>query len=154
MIRSLCIALCVVLLLSSCEDDPVFEEYQSVESGTWNQNDTKTFQFEVKDTIALYDFFVNLRHGSDYPYSNMYVFVTLNYPNGKVKVDTVECPVAQPDGKWIGSGLGDLYDLRVRFWNKRTFPISGEYSVSINQAMREEDLPSVFDVGFRIEKGI
>jgi gliding motility-associated lipoprotein GldH len=61
--------------------------------------------------------------------------------------------VAFANGKWIGSGLGDMYDLKIRFWSKRSFPITGDYSISINQAMREEVLPSVFDIGFRIEKG-
>lgn len=151
--RWLIVLLPISVLLCACEDEPVFEAYQGVDDARWSRNDTKSFEFEIQDTISPYDFYLNFRHGSDYAYRNLYVFVTLNYPNGKVRVDTVECPLARPDGRWLGSGLGDLYDLRIRFWDKRSLPLTGDYSIEINQAMREEPLPSIHDVGFRIEKG-
>ena len=56
------------------------------------------------------------------------------------------------DGHWLGSGLGDLYDNRIIFKEKKKFPMAGRYRISIQQAMRENPLMDIQDIGFRVSK--
>ena len=60
--------------------------------------------------------------------------------------------LADNQGKWMGKGIGDLYDYQFRFKELVLFPVKGEYSFEIEQAMRDEVLPYVTDIGIRIEK--
>ena len=78
-------------------------------------------------------------------------------PKGALKKDTLECILAQKDGKWLGSGLGDIWDIQCQFKSYR-FLKQGMYTFEIEQAMRHgdlakiEQLPGIMEIGLRIEK--
>lgn len=135
---------------SSCDNAVVYEHAYPVESGVWNVKDVKSFEFNVEDTLQLYNFYVTVRNGEEYPYSNLYLFIEMEFPNGKKSMDTLECPLADPLGNWYGSGLGKIYDNRILFRERKKFPLSGNYKLEIHQAMRQDNLEGIYDVGFRL----
>ena len=137
-------------LLIACQDNAIFEENHALADASWNTDEPVQFQFAVDDTVSRYDLFINLRNGDAYPYMNLFLFVKMNFPNGRTALDTVECFLADPTGKWLGSGIGDVYDNRFLFKKNRSFPVPGTYKIEIRQAMRVDDLPDVYDVGLRI----
>jgi gliding motility-associated lipoprotein GldH len=138
-------------LIAGCGEAPLFEKNISVEGASWSASDVKSFEFEVEDTVSLYDLSVNLRHNAAYPYSNLYLFIELKFPNGKRAMDTLECVLADASGKWYGrSGLGSIYERRFGYYSNRQFPLAGTYRVDIVQAMRDEPLRGITDIGFRV----
>ncbi len=147
----LMITLCS-LFLCSCDDAVFYEENQSIDGGKWSANEGKSFEFDVQDTTHLYNFYVNLRNGEEYAYRNLYLFIEMEFPNGKKSTDTLDCPLADPMGNWYGSGLGKIYDNRILFRERKRFPLSGRYKVEIFQGMRHEQLEGIYDVGFRLAK--
>jgi gliding motility-associated lipoprotein GldH len=144
------IVVACALLLSSCESDVIFEENKRIEQGVWKAVDGAHFEFETNDTTTLHNFYINLRNREDYPFSNIYFFVEMEFPNGKKSVDTVECSLADAGGKWIGSGSANLYDNRFLYQQAKQFPLAGRYKVDIHQGMRTEELKGITDVGFRL----
>lgn len=140
------------IVLVSCDDKVVFEENTSIENGVWSYKDGKSFEFDIQDTNSLFNFYVNVRNGEEYAYSNLFVFVEMEFPNGKKSIDTLECPLADAYGNWYGRGLGKIFDNRILFRERKRFPLSGHYKVGIYQAMRTDDLPGIYDVGFRLAK--
>lgn len=142
--------LLTTVVCTSCEHNIVFEENTAISGAIWKEKEPVHFEFDVKDTTTLHNFYVNLRNGENYPYSNLYVFVELEFPNGKKSVDTVECFLADKTGKWLGSGLGDIYDNRFLYQQRKQFPISGRYRLNIYQGMRTTELQGINDVGFRL----
>ncbi len=141
-----------VLFLQACSDNIVFEANTAISAGSWSEKEPVRFEFEITDTTAFHNFYVNLRNGENYPFSNLFVFVELEFPNGKKSVDTVECFLADKTGKWLGSGLGDIYDNRFLYQQRKLFPISGGYRLNIYQGMRKEELEGINDVGFRLTR--
>ena len=144
----LCLPL--IILLAGCDDDALFQDSREIADGSWERSDWVNFEFEMTDHDATYDMFLDVRNDNSYPYSNLYVFFHLDFPNGKQRVDTVECILADPTGKWYGSGLGDVYDNRIRIIKEFSLPMNGEYRIRIEQGMREESLEGILDVGFRL----
>ncbi len=49
-------------------------------------------------------------------------------------------------------GLGDKYDNRILFRRNIRFPRTGIYVFEYEQAMRDEPLIGIDDIGLRIEK--
>lgn len=144
----------LVLLTSlfSCDSNKIYEEYIEVESGTWKKENIATFEFEATDTIERHNLYINVRNTGNYPYSNLYLFVTMQGPDGNVLKDTMNCVLADNSGKWLGSGIGDLWDLRIPYIGKFKFAQKGKYVVSLEQAMRVENgLEGITDVGLRVE---
>ena len=60
--------------------------------------------------------------------------------------------LADDKGQWLGDGMGDIWDNRALFRERMRFPQSGLYTFEIEQAMRQNPLPQIMDVGLRIER--
>lgn len=140
-----------ILLLASCDSEMVYDEYISLEKGMWKWNDVAVFKMEVEDTLSLNNIYVQVRHSTDYPMSNLYMFVNVKGPGGDFRRDTVNLILATPEGKWIGKGTGRLRELRLLYKSQTRFGKAGLYDFSIEQAMRKAELP-VSDVGLRVER--
>lgn len=130
----------------------MFQESQSIPNKNWEQDSNIRFKVEVTDTVTGYDFYIDLRNEGDYPYANIYMFVTTTFPSGKSARDTVECILADKTGRWLGSGLGDVLDNHILFKQNVRFPNTGVYMFEFEQGMRTESLPSVLDLGISLEK--
>jgi len=142
----------VLLLLSSCSKDVVFSQYHTFENKEWFAKDKVTFDMEMKDLNSLNDISVMIRHADSYPYSNLYLFLTTKYPDGKVTTDTLECILANGKGEWMGDGAGDIFDITIPLKRNTRFPLAGKYSFTFEQAMRTDPLPMIMDFGFEVKK--
>jgi len=153
-LRNLLNLSCILVLfsLASCDDSLIYEENQGIEGMKWKASQPISFEVAIEDTLQACNFYFNLRHGEDYAFSNLFVFMKTTFPNGESARDTMEFTLQQPDGKWIGSGLGDLRDNQILFKQNLRFPLRGKYTFSLEQAMRQEELPYISEVGLRIEK--
>ena len=118
----------------------------------WDKDAPLTFLVDIKDTSQAYNVFVNVRNAGGYRFSNLYLFVNTIFPGGQIQRDTLECTLASPEGRWLGDGLGDIWDNRALFRERMRFPQSGRYTFEIEQAMRQNPLPQIMDVGLRIER--
>lgn len=145
------------LFLSSCDETRVYDKYKSVNS-KWNKDDKINFKLTMPDTTSAYNLFVNLRNTNDYKYSNLFLIVQMNFPNGKTITDTLEYKMATPDGKLLGTGFSKNKENKLWYKESVVFNELGEYQVTIQHAMREngkvngiENLEGITDVGFRVE---
>lgn len=141
-----------ILLFVGCSEPPYFEEVRELPSQEWKIEEPFTFDFKIEDTEQPFDLLLNFRHGDAYPYSNIHLFMELDFPNGKKSTDTLECILADSRGMWLGRTPGDLVDHRILLNERAIFPLAGDYTVTITQAMRVDPLPDVYDVGFALEK--
>jgi gliding motility-associated lipoprotein GldH len=139
------------LLLGGCSPDALFSGSKSIPEGGWRADEPVSFTWEVTDTLQRCDFFVDLRHNQEYPFSNIYLFLEFTFPNGKIGRDTLGCDLADERGRWYGSGFGNLVDHRIGFREATSFPLTGSYTVTMRHAMRTDPLPGIEDVGFRLE---
>jgi len=142
----------LVLIFQSCDKNRIFEENKKIPDGIWQADFPVKFEFDVNDTISLCNFYVNVRHTAEYPFSNLFLFIKTDFPNGQSAQDTLECQLQNRNGKWVGDGMGDIVDAQLVFKKGMRFPLKGKYSFTYNQAMRVPRLPMVMEMGLRIEK--
>ena len=141
--------------LISCSDpDVVYQNSKVIENNIWNKNDSVTFDFDINDTTDFYDFHFNLRTTNLYEWSNLFVFVEIRFPEGQHNTDTVEFLLANSVGEWTGVSSGSIINNKVLFINQKRFPALGTYRLTFNQAMRQDDLKEVMDVGIIIKKAV
>jgi gliding motility-associated lipoprotein GldH len=148
---------CGALLLAGCAENVVFQADAPIPEGVWESAFSPEFSFDIADTVNKHDMYIDVRHTGDYAYSNLYLIVDMNGPGGRAKRDTVECILAAPSGRWLGKGTGFIFASRTRhakvlYRMGNRFPSGGRYTVRITQAMRDDPLPSVIDVGVSIER--
>lgn len=129
----------------------IYDSYQKTEQGIWYHSDKKRFEVEIADSMVSFNLMVNIRHTTDYPYNNLYLFILTESPAGGSVKDTLEINVTDKRGKWLGYGFGKIKHISRMYRKNIRFSHPGKYVFTIEQAMREEKVP-VTDVGFRIEK--
>ena len=113
------------MALAACDGSVYYDESHSVNEHGWLPQDTLTFDVEVDDTVHLFNFLVEVRNSVEYPYSNTFLFINTTFPDGSVAYDTMECPLADPEGRWLGKRTGRYVDARYRLRRQCTVPHDG-----------------------------
>jgi gliding motility-associated lipoprotein GldH len=144
--------LAMLFCLTSCDPKRVFEENKQLANNNWDQNSPLVFLVNISDTLQKHNVYINVRNAGFYGFSNLFLFINTRMPQGQLERDTVECTLASPDGRWLGEGLGDIWDNRILLKKDVRFPQTGEYRFELIQAMRINPLPGIMDAGIRIEK--
>lgn len=140
-----------LLVLTGCGRGSVYHEFVAMPDGKWHQDSILHYQVAVDDSLSPYDFYINIRNNTDYPYSNIYLFFTTAFPNGHITRDTIECILADKDGRWLGSGSGRIKDNKIMLQQALRFPLTGTYHFYLEQGMRQVELQGVEDIGISIE---
>ena len=141
-----------VLLFIACDPDYVIDENKEITNGEWHFENRVPFEVEITDTSYSYNVYVNFRIGADYKYRNIYVQLHSTNPQKKTTTDRLEFTLADAQGKWLGSGLGDLHDYQLPAFKNVTMHQLGLYRFELEQFMREDILKDVKAVGVRVEK--
>ena len=137
--------------LYSCRNKIIYDGQLIVKEQGWNRNDTFEDQIVINDTINSFNIFITLDINNNYPFSNLYLFVTTVLPDNNVLRDTINCHLADERGKWLGkSRFGKTLNTFPYKTNIR-FPDTGTYNFKIEQAMRAEPLKGVLSCGIKIE---
>ncbi len=143
--------LTAIMALPSCDGNMVFHDFERIENGIWRWDDPVDFSFYMDDTTSLHDIQVQLRHSTEYPLSNLHMFVHITGPSGQAITDTINFILAENSGKWIGKGVGNIRAIGYLYRKNTVFPDTGYYHVSIEQAMRLPEVP-VKEIGLRVSK--
>lgn len=150
----------MMILLSSCDSNGVYDAYQSVPN-QWQKDSAISFKVTPPDSIKPYNLFVNIRNTNTYKFSNLFLIVEMVYPHGKTTKDTLEYLMAKPNGELLGKGITDIKENKLWYKgheNPFVFEEIGDYKINIQHAMRNngdvkgvDKLEGITDVGFRIE---
>jgi gliding motility-associated lipoprotein GldH len=152
--------LALMLTFASCDMErmAVYQKYVSIPNYAWTYHFKPSFEFDITDTAAQYNMYFTIRHTNAYPYSNIWLQIRTVYPNdslGTGEIVRLEIPLAESDGKWLGRGMGEIFEQRMpltRDDKPLTFPVAGRYKIELAHDMRSNPLTDVLDVGIRVEK--
>ena len=141
----------VLFFLASCNKDSG-EVFMKNLDGKWNKKNEQRFDFKIKDAQNAKNIIFVVRNNNDYPYSNIRFIVNFSDQKTKKKsIDTLNYILAKPNGAWLGKGFGDTKEILFQYKLNYKFPANGDYSIGIIQAMRNDNLPGIEDIGVKIE---
>jgi gliding motility-associated lipoprotein GldH len=142
----------VIILLQACSSNTLYSDSVVMPGKTWELSNVPEFSFPVADTTILTNIIFTLRTGSDYPFRNIYFFVTTLSPYGRILADTIEYDLADEQGNWYGKGIGDIHELNLPYRTNVYFTEKGLYRFKIRHGMRIGSLKGIYDLGLTIEK--
>lgn len=150
--RNFLLSLTCMLSLFSCTQIDLYEKTVTIPGHAWQSSFKPSFTFTIKDTIALYQPFIVLRHNDKYNFNNLYINLYVQLPNGDtVKRMQQDLTLADDINGWKASGMDDIYEHRIALGGPEPFK-KGDYKFTLEQVMREVPLKNVLDAGIRIEK--
>jgi gliding motility-associated lipoprotein GldH len=156
--RSILVLLISCCLITGCSrfvPDFYYQSQTPIPQNAWNYNFKPTFTFDITDTDAYYRPYFIIRHTQAYAYNNIWMWVYIKTPGDtNTKKARINITLAEQTGKWLGRGMGEIYEQRmpVSFGDSVNFSRKGTYKISLEQNMRLNPLPDVLNVGFRLEK--
>ena len=154
------LALAAAFTLSACDPNRVYEENIDLKSPTgdpyvWDVQQRPSFTFAIADTAARYDVYFNVRNAADYGFYNLYLKHILTGPDGREVGQPLLHQMLLLDpktGEPLGVGAGDIFDHQFLALRKVHFARPGNYKVTLEQYMRQNQLPGIMSVGLRVVK--
>jgi gliding motility-associated lipoprotein GldH len=147
------------IVFLSCNNNTVYTKYKSVNNGKWHKDSLVSFTFKAKDTISKNNIYINLRNNKDYEFSNIFLIIGITFPNNHSIKDTLEYRMTDEKGVFLGTGFTDIKENKLEYKTNIRFPQKGNYTFSVEQAMRklgkieaDDLLNGITDVGIEIEK--
>ena len=63
----------IILLAFSCDDERIYENNADFNSRYWPVSEKPEFEFEIADSVQMYNLFCNVRNSLDYPYARIFI---------------------------------------------------------------------------------
>jgi gliding motility-associated lipoprotein GldH len=132
----------------------VYEKTAFFPEHEWKSSEKCNFSFNIQDTLALYNIFVIIRHEDAYHFNNIWLNIATKAPGDSIRNQQVSVQLADNKKGWLGTGMDDIFDHRVRITRNPVKLKKGLYSFTLQQNMREEPLQYILNAGIRVEKEI
>ena len=139
-------------LLAACGPNIIYEKETPIPDAAWTYADSLTFDFAIVDTAGIYNLFLDVTHGPDYAYQNLYTRLVTEFPDGRTLDQTLSLELADKTGRWNGNCGGTTCTARIALQEGAYFDLAGEYTLTVHQYMRKASLPGVQAVGLAVEK--
>ena len=140
----------LILICTACGPDVTYSHRQDFPAGGWAYADSVDFAFPVTDTTAAYDMVLTVTHGTDFPAQNFYVHLTTRLPDGTVLRQPLSLQLADKFGGWYGDCSADHCDTDISIQVGTRFTRTGDHHLVISQFSREDPLPEVEALAFRL----
>lgn len=141
-----------LLLFFSCQSSSEGEVVMNSVNSKWDKKSEQKFSLEISDPQNPKNIIFVVRNNNEYPYSNIRFIVNFtDLQSRKKQTDTLNYILAKPDGEWLGTGFGDTKETLFQYKLNYRFPAKGKYEIGLTQAMRNDSLPGIEDIGVKIE---
>ncbi len=135
--------------LSSCGDNPYYQDIKSID-GSWSFADSLHFSMPAPDTLSPFAMFLHVEHTKDYPFQNMYVRLSTNFPSGRRASDLINIDLADKAGMWFGKCGSQTCVISAPLRQNFSFSEAGTYNITLEQYTRTENLNGVNEVGIEL----
>ena len=142
--------LALVMMLSSCSKDRMFEEYHSFETSSWEESDSVKFDLSSLDSLKG-KAMIGVRYTEDYPFSNCYIKIICIDSSRVVLLDSLwNVPIFDSQtGKPIGDGFGNTFTI----YDTLPFSLPARTEkVVLQHYMRQSEVAGIEAVGFKVIK--
>lgn len=152
LLRNSILAIFAIGILSACDDHSLYHSYKSIPKTGWGKSDTLFFEIPVNDSLTLLQLSVGTRNNNGYPYQDLYLFISHNLEDStQWQTDTLKLVLADKEGKWMGTGWGNLYQSGTSM-KSALVRHPGTYTLKVSHGMKDETLNGISDVGIKIER--
>jgi len=142
--------LIIVTCLMSCAETPFFEQEVVIPNSSWSYNNKPVYNVMIADTAQHYDLFLEVDHSFDFSYQNLYIKITTGFPKLEDKTEQLSIDLANKKGEWKGDCNNDDCVAKVYLLEGFKFADAGNYTFTVEQFSREENLFGVNSLNLQI----
>lgn len=145
---SLIITTIMLLMATACSGDGDFSRFERLPENGWAYGDTLMFDTTRPDSLSRGNLSLAMRHSGEYQYANIWLEVSYN-DNGHIRRDTLNIPLADNYGRWLGKGFGSTRQLELPV-ARDILPLTAS-RIGVRHIMRVDTLRGVREIGVVFE---
>lgn len=147
------VGLLAVLMLGAClPRETVYHHYLSLPADGWCTKDTLRFEALVPDSQVYCRLKIEVRNRNDYPYRNLPLSVSCFTADSlQLPPDTVNVLLADDEGGWLGTGLGNYYQ-QLQSVGSVHISRPGIYTFQVACLLPDSIVKGINDIGIRLER--
>ncbi len=146
-----------IAFTASCKDNVVKQKTLDFNQNYWHKDSIVSMNFKPEPN-KKYTISFLLRNDNDYPYSNIFLIGSIENSKNKI-IDTLEYEMADEEGNWLGTGVGEIKESKLIYKKNYVFKDSLPYKISLQHAVRKTGniqgdsvLKGITNAGIIIEK--
>lgn len=139
----------LAIILVSCGPKVIFSKTVSID-GPWKYNDSKSFEFEILDTLLPYNLVLEVRHAEDFSFENVYVNITTTFPDATKTTRPLSLQLADNNGYWQGNCSSGTCLTNIPLAEAAYYQKPGKYTLDFEQYSRKEDLEGILSLKIEI----
>ena len=136
--------------MSCAKEKTIFEKKYDISQHQWLYKDTLNFNFDITDTLALYDIQLTVRHDNTYPFQNLYTHISTQFPNAMRLQQTLNLDLADNTGKQIGEISGAHTTFKTDIQENAFFNALGKHTITLEQFTRRDTLDGIEQIGLSL----
>lgn len=146
----------------ACSKQDTYYHVYEMKDAKWAQNDTlrftiDTIMFKVDSVLFQpnipYTLSIEVMNNVNYPYRNIWFFIQSNLDTDSIYTEqSKEYQLADIEGKWVGSGFGNLFQSSFVVFENISFREKRNYYIKVEHGMRDEPLIGIEKVGIKLSK--
>jgi gliding motility-associated lipoprotein GldH len=144
------IFLACCLLLVACSQDYILNKKYDIVNNNWTYADSLRFEFEIKDTTALHNLVLNVKHTTNFSYQNLYTRIHTQFPDGQRLSKPVSLELADKTGAWQGDCNSKSCTLEIPIQENTYFNQVGNYEIIVEQFMRDSIVGGIQALGLKV----
>ncbi len=140
----------VAAIISSCQLNTPYSQYQPTEIEGWEKNDTLFYNVPPVKSAGRYRQTLGIRISDAFPFTSICLVVEQRiFPGRRSKVDTLRCRFTDEQGRLQGPGI-NLHQYQFPIGDIDLRP-GDSLSIKVRHTMKRAIMPGVSDVGIHIE---
>jgi gliding motility-associated lipoprotein GldH len=141
----------LLLIFTACERF-LYDENKKIPEAVWAYKDLMEFNFEITDTVSLYNIYLEVKHDAVYNAQNIYAKVYVTFPDAKERNQLVSLELADNRGEWLGKCSAKSCTRRIPFMPNASFDQIGKYKLKFEQFTRQEKVKGIESLRMIVEK--
>jgi gliding motility-associated lipoprotein GldH len=143
---------CLIGGLSACNSGNYYQKYEDIKLFDWRKSIPQVFQVDIKEDapklaiVAAFRYMPMIRHQA------LKFKLLIKSPSGKETAQDYTLAIRDKKGDHLGSTMGEMTDFEKEIESSFAFAEKGTYTFTITQAMDEDDVAGVMEVGLILRK--
>jgi len=141
-----------IVLFTACDINFLYEKKIELTDNQWTYDNPLVYDFEIEDTVARYNIFLEIEHTPEFPFQNLYTKIYTTYPTGRTIESQISIDLADKTGKWYGKCGSEDCLLRVGLQQNTFFKEIGKHQIVFEQYTRQEAVKGLNSIAFLLQK--
>ncbi|MFK8101512.1 MAG: gliding motility lipoprotein GldH [Saprospiraceae bacterium] len=137
--------------ISACGPNYIVEKEVPIIEGQWSYDQQLDFDFEIADSLKLYNLLLDINYEKTYPKQNLYLRIHSLFPEREPIAQVLSIDLMDKMGRNKGDCNEEECTVEILLQNEAYFNTLGKHTIRLEQFMRINPLPGITSMKLKVE---